>query len=99
MSEKKYERPTKGQMKVLEESLAALKEVIEKKDAYINEREKVIKSLNEEISTLNQSNKLMELEIARLNDSNKRITGLNEQLKEDIEYLETRSWWRRLFNY
>ena len=56
------------------------------------------KSLREKKETLERSNKLMEDELARLREANYELSKMNKQLSRECQYLQSRGFWKRLFN-
>lgn len=56
------------------------------------------KALRDKNATLEQSNKLMEIELDRLRSANKSLNDLNDDHLHEIGYLKSRGFWRRLFN-
>ena len=114
MSEKmkKKVRPTWATVKELEDTVSLLlkenyawrrkyRELVKRKDlpdkGFVKGED--YDRLYQKKDTLEQSNKLMEYEMQRIKAKNENLEKTNVELKRDIDYLENRSWWRRLFNY
>lgn len=108
MEEKKITRPTKAQMRVLEESIAGLKDVIDSKDELIRKLESELKELKDHDAKLalhaaQSDARLVKLsaveeELARFRELSASLEEHVSIAEDEIVYLRGRSWWRRLFN-
>ena len=108
MNEKKRFRPTLTAYRALENEVSLLKEENANLKSVSNIPEVVRiandrlttenKSLREKNETLKQSNELMEDELARLREANYELSKINRQMSRECQYLQSRSFWKRLFN-
>lgn len=83
----------------LKEHLSDVKACNEKYANELKRLESDNKELREKNTTLNQSNKLMEVELKRLRSAIESLTELNQKNQAEINYLNSRGFWARLFNW
>lgn len=83
----------------LKEHLSDMKACNEKYANELKRLESDNKELREKNTTLNQSNKLMDVELKRLRSAIESLTELNQKNQAEINYLNSRGFWARLFNW
>ena len=83
----------------LKDHLSDVKACNEKYAAELKRLEGDNQALREKNTTLEQSNKLMEAELGRLRAANKSLNDLNDDRLREIEYLNNRGFWARVFNW
>jgi len=101
MAEKKRFRPSLTAYRALENEVSELKEEIVRHETMrvkycglVDDNE----SLRRKNTTLEKSNDLMAMELDRLREANEQLSKINVQLNSDIQHLQSRGFWKRLFN-
>ena len=89
--EKKRFRPTLTAYRALENEVSKFKEMNAR---LVRDNQ----SLVDKNATLDQSNKLMEFELKRLREANEQLSKMNKNLRRECQYLQSRGFWKRLFN-
>lgn len=83
----------------LKDHLSDVKACNEKYAAELKRLEGDNRDLREKNTTLNQSNKLMEDELKRLRSAIKSLNEINNKTQAEIDNLNNRGFWARVFNW
>ena len=83
----------------LKDHLSDVKACNEKYAAELKRLEGDNRDLREKNTTLNQSNKLMEDELKRLRSAIESLNEINNKTQAEIDYLNNRGFWARVFNW